>query len=155
MTVAALTDRQWAGLARAAERPEWLEDERFKTSALRQKNIDARLQLTQQALLARPATEWLERLTAVGVPCAPVLTRNQVIRHPHVRELAIVVETEHPAAGRLRQARAAARFSWTPAEIRRGAPALGEHTREILGELGYSAAEITALRADGVISAGN
>jgi len=155
MTVAALTDRQWAGLARAAERPEWLEDERFKTSALRQKNIDARLQLTQQALLARPATEWLERLTAVGVPCAPVLTRNQVIRHPHVRELAIVVETEHPAAGRLRQARAAARFSRTPAEIRRGAPALGEHTREILGELGYSAAEITALRADGVISAGN
>jgi crotonobetainyl-CoA:carnitine CoA-transferase CaiB-like acyl-CoA transferase len=155
MTVAALTDRQWAGLARAAERPEWLEDERFKTSALRQKNIDARLELTQEALLARPATEWLERLTAVGVPCAPVLTRNEVIRHPHVRELGIVVETEHPAAGRLRQARAAARFSRTPAEIRRGAPALGEHTREILGELGYSAAEITALRADGVINAGN
>jgi crotonobetainyl-CoA:carnitine CoA-transferase CaiB-like acyl-CoA transferase len=155
MTVAALTDRQWAGLARAAERPEWLEDERFKTSALRQKNIDARLELTQEALLARPATEWLERLTAVGVPCAPVLTRNEVIRHPHVRELGIVVETEHPAAGRLRQARAAARFSRTPAEIRRGAPALGEHTREILGELGYSAAETTALRADGVINAGN
>ncbi len=155
MTVAALTDRQWAGLARAAGRPEWLEDKRFKTSALRQKNIDARLQLTQQALLARSATEWLERLTAVGVPCAPVLTRSQVIRHPHVREMGIVVETEHPAAGPLRQARAAARFSRTPAEIRRGAPALGEHTREILGELGYSAAEIAALRADGVINAGN
>jgi crotonobetainyl-CoA:carnitine CoA-transferase CaiB-like acyl-CoA transferase len=155
MTVAPLTDRQWAGLARAAGRPEWLKDERFKTSALRQKNIEARLQLTQEALLARPAVEWLERLTEVGVPCAPVLTRNQVIRHPHVRELAIVVETEHPAAGRLRQARAAARFSRTPAEIRAGAPALGEHTEEILGELGYSAAEIVALRADGVINAGN
>src|SRR5205823_10879128 len=58
MTVAALTDRQWAGLARAAERPEWLEDERFETSALRQKNIEARLQLTQEALLERPAAEW-------------------------------------------------------------------------------------------------
>ena len=57
MTVAALTDRQWAGLARVAERPEWLEDERFKTSALRQKNIEARLQLTQEALLERPAAE--------------------------------------------------------------------------------------------------
>src|SRR5215467_4804215 len=119
MTVAALTDRQWAGLARVAERPEWLEDERFKTSALRQKNIDARLELTQQAERATPAREWLERLTAVGVPCAPVQTRNQVIRHPHVREMGIVVETEHPAAGRLRQSRAAARFSRTPAEIRR------------------------------------
>src|SRR5216683_4612474 len=148
MTVAALTDRQWAGLARVVERPEWLEDERFKSSALRQKNIEARLQVTQDALLTRPAAEWLERLTAAGVPCAPVLTRNEVIRHPHVREMGIVVETEHPAAGRLRQARPAARFSGTPSEIRRGAPRLGEHTEEILAELGYSAAEIADLRAE-------
>ena len=155
MTVAPLTDRHWAGLARAVGRPEWLEDERFKTSALRQKNIDARLELTQEALLARPASEWLERLTAVGVPCAPVQTRNQVIRHPHVREMGIVVEIDHPAAGRLRQSRAAARFSRTPTEIRRGAPRLGEHTEEILGELGYSVTEIAALRADGVINTGN
>jgi len=148
MTVAALTDRQWAGLARVVDRPEWLEDERFKSSALRQKNIEARLQVTQDALLTRPAAEWLERLTAAGVPCAPVLTRNEVIRHPHVREMGIVVETEHPAAGRLRQARPAARFSGTPSEIRRGAPRLGEHTEEILAELGYSAAEIADLRAE-------
>ena len=98
MTVAALTDRQWAGLARAVEHPEWLEDERFKTPALRQKNIDARLELTQQALMTRPAAEWLERLTAAGVPCGPVLTRNQVIRHPQVEALGLVVETEHRAS---------------------------------------------------------
>ncbi len=61
MTVAALTDRQWAGLARAAEHPEWLEDDRFGTPALRQQNIDARLQLTQQALMTRPTAEWLEQ----------------------------------------------------------------------------------------------
>jgi crotonobetainyl-CoA:carnitine CoA-transferase CaiB-like acyl-CoA transferase len=145
MTVAALTDRQWAGLARVVERPEWLEDERFKTSTLRQKNIEARLQLTQEALLERPAAEWLERLTAAGIPCGPVLTRNQVIRHPQVESLGLVVETEHKKAGRLRQARAAARFSRTPTEIRGGAPALGEHTEEILAELGYSPAEIAEL----------
>jgi crotonobetainyl-CoA:carnitine CoA-transferase CaiB-like acyl-CoA transferase len=145
ITVAALTDRQWAGLARTVEHPEWLADDRFKTPALRQQNIDARLQLTQEALIARPAAEWLERLTAAGVPCGPVLTRNQVIRHRQVEELGIVVETEHAAAGRLRQARPAARFSRTPAGIRHGAPALGEHTAEILGELGYSPFEMAEL----------
>jgi crotonobetainyl-CoA:carnitine CoA-transferase CaiB-like acyl-CoA transferase len=150
LTVAALTDRQWAGLARVVGRPEWLEDERFKTPALRQKNIDARLQLTQEALMVRPAAEWLEALTAAGVPCGPVLTRNQVIRHPQVAALGLVVETGHEAAGRLRQARAAARFSRTPPEIRHGAPALGEHTREILAELGYSAREIAELSPEKV-----
>jgi crotonobetainyl-CoA:carnitine CoA-transferase CaiB-like acyl-CoA transferase len=148
ITAAALTDRQWAGLARALDRPEWLEDERFKTPALRQKNIDARLQLTQDTLISRPSAETLESLTNAGVPCAPVLTRSQVIRHPQVQQLEIVVETEHPAAGRLRQSRPAARFSRTQAGIRHGAPGLGEHTEEVLAELGYSSAEIAALRAE-------
>jgi crotonobetainyl-CoA:carnitine CoA-transferase CaiB-like acyl-CoA transferase len=153
ITVAALTDRQWAGLAHAVERPEWLEDDRFKTPALRQKHIDARLRLTQDALLARPAAEWLERLTAAQVPCGPVLTRSAVIGHPQVAALGLVVETEHRAAGRLRQTRPAARFSATPPDIRRGAPALGEHTAEILRELGYSSAEIAELGSPRVAAA--
>jgi crotonobetainyl-CoA:carnitine CoA-transferase CaiB-like acyl-CoA transferase len=149
ISVAVVTDRQWSALAHAIGHPEWLEDERFRTPAQRQKNIDARLQLTQQVLRTRPAAEWLRLLTEADVPCAPVLTRNQVIRHPQVLENGIVIEYDHPAAGRLRQARNAARFSGTPTEIRRGAPALGEHTEGVLAELGYSADEIAALRNDG------
>src|SRR5438132_603753 len=131
ITAAVVTNRQWEGLTRALEQPQWLEDERFRTPALRQQNVEARLQLTQDVLIGRPSAEWLDHLTRADVPCAPVLTRNEVIRHPHVEAMGIVAEVEHPKAGRLRQARAAARFSGTPTSIRRPAPALGEPTEAI------------------------
>src|SRR5579863_1106367 len=136
ISAAVQTDREWAALTRALERPEWLEDPRFVSPALRQKHINERLAMTQEVLLTRPAAEWLERLTAEGVPCAPVLTRSRMIQHPQVVANGIVVETDHPEAGRLRQARPAARFSGTQVTNRRGGPELGEHTEEILAEIG-------------------
>jgi crotonobetainyl-CoA:carnitine CoA-transferase CaiB-like acyl-CoA transferase len=153
ITAAVVTDRQWQGLTRALDKPEWLEDERFKTPALRAQNIEARLQMTQDVLIGRSSAEWLEQLTAADVPCGPVLTRNQMIRHPHVSAMEIAEEYQHPKAGRLRQSRAAARFSKTPPSIRQGAPALGEHTEAVLAEIGYSAAEIAGLRDAGVFGA--
>jgi crotonobetainyl-CoA:carnitine CoA-transferase CaiB-like acyl-CoA transferase len=149
ITAAVVTDRQWRGLTQALEKPEWLEDERFKTSALRQQNIDARLQMTQDVLIGRNSAEWLDRLKKADVPCGPVLTRSQMIRHPHIAALELLEEYDHPQAGRLRQARAAARFSETPTAIRRGAPVLGQDTDAVLGEIGYSAEQIAGLRAEG------
>src|SRR5712675_2014009 len=149
ITAAVVTDRQWQGLTRALDKPEWLEDERFKTPSLRAQNIEARLRLTQDELIGRPSAEWLDRLTRADVPCGPVLTRSQMIRHPHVQAMEIVEEYAHPNAGRLRQSRAAARFSKTPPSIRRGAPALGEDTEAVLAELGYAAADIAGLRDGG------
>ena len=137
ISAAVQTDREWAALTRALDKPEWLEDPRFTTPALRQKHINERLSLTQEVLLTRTAAEWLERLTAEAVPCAPVLTRGRMIHHPQVEANGIVLESDHPQAGRLRQARPAARFSATPAKIRRSGPALGEHTEEVLAEIGY------------------
>jgi crotonobetainyl-CoA:carnitine CoA-transferase CaiB-like acyl-CoA transferase len=146
ISAAVQTNKEWQALTRALDRPEWLDDPRFKTPALRQRNINDRLAMTQEVLLTRPAEEWLVRLTEAGVPCAPVLTRSGMIRNPQVQANGIIVEYDHPAAGRVRQARPAARFSGTPATIRHAGPALGEHTETILAELGYSADQIAAIQ---------
>ena len=151
ISVAVQSDKEWAGLSRALERPEWLEDPRFKTTALRHRNIDDRLNLTQEVLRGRGSDEWLARLEAEDVPCAPVLRRSEVIRHPQILDNETLVETEHPQAGRLRQARLAARFSETPAEHRQGAPGLGEHSHDLLSELGLAPEEIEALASEAVV----
>ena len=145
ISVAVQSNKEWAALSRAFDMPELLDDPRFTTPALRQENIDARLTLTQDVLRTRPADEWIARLEAEDVPCAPVLTRTDAINHPQVVANEIVVETLHHLAGSVRQARPAARFSATPTEHRRGGPALGEHTAEVLGEIGYTADQIAAL----------
>ena len=151
MTVAVMSDKEWHGLCKALDREEWREDERFATPAARDAHVDDRLDLTQQVLLERNTDEWMDILEACGVPCSPALTRNEVIDHPQVVASGIVVESEHPAAGRLRQTRNAARFEGTPAVHRAGAPQLGEHCTEILSELGLTGAEIAGLHESGVV----
>ncbi len=151
ISVAVQSDKEWAGLARALERLAWLEDERFKTPALRHQNVDDRLNLTQDVLRTRSSAEWLERLEADDVPCAPVLRRRDVAGHPQIVDNETVVETDHPQAGRLRQARPAARFSETPTTHRHGAPLLGEHTRAVLAEHGFSPGDIDRLMTEAVV----
>jgi crotonobetainyl-CoA:carnitine CoA-transferase CaiB-like acyl-CoA transferase len=152
MTAAVMTNKEWAALTRALGKPEWLDDPRFTTPALRDQNIDARLQMIQDVLKTRTTEEWLERMEAEQVPCAPVLTRDQIIAHPQIAASGILLESDHPTAGRLRQTRTAARFE-TPTLVRRGAPTLGEHTVEVLGELGLSQADIAALAKQRVVGA--
>jgi crotonobetainyl-CoA:carnitine CoA-transferase CaiB-like acyl-CoA transferase len=151
MSVSVMSDAQWAALAHAAGKPEWLDDPRFKTMELRDLNIDDRLALIQSVLATRTTAEWVALLEEAGVPCAPVLTRNAVIDHPQTVANGILVESDHPVAGRLRQARPAARFEGTPPEHRFGAPRLGENTDEILREAGFGADDIRRLRNAGVV----
>ncbi|PWG64369.1 CaiB/BaiF CoA transferase family protein [Spiribacter halobius] len=153
ISVAVQTDAQWRALCEVLERPQWLEDPRFATPALRQEHVDERLVLTQEVLRERSAGEWLERLQAAGVPCAPVLTRSEMIAHPQVQANALVLEQDHPSAGRLRQARPAATFD-DAAAVGAPAPRLGEHGRAVLAEAGYGEAEIERLVAKGVLGEG-
>ena len=153
ISVSVMSNDQWHGLCHAVGHAEWLDDERFKTPADRDRHANERLELTQAALRKKPASEWLAILEEAGVPCAPVLTRSEMVRHAQVKASGIVVETDHAHAGRLRQARNAARFETTVPEIRFGAPHLGEHTLEILRELGYDDERCQALLHDAVVSA--
>ncbi|WPZ35134.1 CoA transferase [Thalassobaculum sp. OXR-137] len=150
ITVAVNTDKQWKSLTAALETPEWLEDPRFLTPALRHENIDDRLTLTQSVLATESSAYWLERLEAHDVPCAPVLTRSAMIDHPQIRATGIVVELDHPQAGRVRQARPAATFSVSAPDLSHGAPVLGADTDAMLASAGFTDAEIATLRAEGV-----
>ncbi len=154
ISVAVQTDKQWRGLTEALERPQWLDDPRFGTQELRQVNIDDRLGLTQEVLKTNSSAHWLARLEAADIPCVPVLTRNQMISNEQIAANEVVIETEHPDAGRLRQARPAAVFSETPTPTPRPAPRLGADTEAVLGEAGFDAAEIGALREAGAFGSG-
>ena len=107
-----------------------------------------RLRLTAEVLATRSSAEWLSRLDAESVPCAPVLERHEVFDHEQIKLNEMVAEYDHPVAGRIRQPRPAARFDKTPAKMQRHAPTLGEHTAELLAELGLDA---EALAAQGVV----
>lgn len=104
--------------------------------------------MTAEVLTTRSSKEWLARLDAEGVPCAPVLQRHEVFEHEQIAINEMVSEYDHPVAGRIRQPRPAARFDRTPAAMQRHAPTLGEHSDEIVEELGF---DPQALRTEGVV----
>ncbi|OPX14988.1 carnitine dehydratase [Gordonia sp. i37] len=151
ITIATNSNVEWQNMCRALGHPEWIDDERFTTPTGRLENINERLELIQSVLTDKTSAEWLEALDGHDVPAAPILKRSEVIEHPQVLSTGIVVESEHPFAGRLRQARVAARFLGTVPDAPRGAPKLGEHNREVLADYGFADNEIDQLIATGVL----
>jgi crotonobetainyl-CoA:carnitine CoA-transferase CaiB-like acyl-CoA transferase len=146
------TDTHWQSMCKALGREDLAADPRFadlQGRVLYGNDVNDEL----QAETARFTTADLVNLMdAVDVPAAPVNTRQAMIDDPHVQHRGIVVETDHPAVGRIRQARPPALFSRTPSKLRRHAPTFGEHSDEILAEvLGKTGEEIARLRADGVV----
>jgi len=150
MTAGAVSDAEWRGLSTALGHPEWLDDDRFRTPVLRVAYAKERLEQTADVLRTRTTADWLEKLDAHQVPCAPILPLAEVIQHPQIVANELVVESDHPHAGRLRQPRPAVDFEATPAALGLPAPLLGEHADEVCRELGLDEPGIAALRASGV-----
>jgi crotonobetainyl-CoA:carnitine CoA-transferase CaiB-like acyl-CoA transferase len=152
ITAGTVSDREWEGFARAAQRLEFVDDPRFKTGSARVENWDERLGLMSDVFCTNTTAHWLERLSAEQVPCAPILERHELLNDAQVAANELIEEIDHPQAGRIRHTRPAARFDRTPARIRGFAPTLGQHTDEVLAEIGVPAAELAALREAGAIA---
>ena len=103
----------------------------------------------------RSSADWLARLDSHDVPSAPVLRRNEVILNEQVRARELISEFDHPDIGRVRQPTPAARFDRTPTVVPRPAPRIGEHTADILAELGLDRTEIVRLAAANTIRLAN
>jgi crotonobetainyl-CoA:carnitine CoA-transferase CaiB-like acyl-CoA transferase len=148
------TDAQREGLFRAVGHPEWSDDPRFaSTAALLDDANRAELgRLLEAAFAAVPRAEVLARLHEGSVPAAPVLEPEQVFADPQVVHNRTLHTWEHPVAGRLRQPRHPVRFASSPTPVPEQVPGLGEHTDEILAELGRTDADIAALRECGAVA---
>lgn len=153
ISVAVQSDKEWEALCNAFGKKELINDERFFTAELRHRNIDDRLRLTQETLKEKKSVEWLEILTKYDVPCAPVLTRKEAIRHPQVVNNKSIIEINHSEAGRIRQCVPAPRFSQFPVSFMRDAPPLGGDTDKILLQFGLSEEEINSLIQKKVLAA--
>jgi crotonobetainyl-CoA:carnitine CoA-transferase CaiB-like acyl-CoA transferase len=147
ITVGSLSDSEWRGLCGVIAHPEWIDDPRFRTPSARSLNAAERLTLVGEILATGHSQDWLDRLDAADVPCAPVLRRADVMTNPQVINNALIELMEQPTLGTVRQARPAARFDRTPAHIAGPAPRIGEHTDAVLKEAGYSTAEIEHLKS--------
>jgi crotonobetainyl-CoA:carnitine CoA-transferase CaiB-like acyl-CoA transferase len=142
ITAAALSDDEWAGMCRALNRQELIDDPRFKTARDRSINAVERRTITSTELEKWRADEILPRLLANDVPCAPVRSRFELLQDDQVRENHILEEFESKEFGKVRMPRAAAQFDRTPAKVRTLAPVLGADNARILEDLGYGADDI-------------
>ncbi|ANN69642.1 CaiB/BaiF CoA-transferase family protein [Bordetella bronchialis] len=144
-------EKNWARIAQTLGQPQWIEDPRFAFNRDRMANREELTRLISAILVQRPAEHWLSELDRAGVPAGPVHSVGEALSHPQTLARDMVVEQEHPQAGKIRTVGMPVKFSATPAHYHRAAPRLGEDTRAILAEHGYDAARIQALLDAGVV----
>ena len=153
ITVAGTNQANWLRLVEVMELPELAEDPRFLQNADRIQNVDALASILGERFETRPRAEWLELLEEGGVPAGPVASIGEMLELPQTLARDMVVEVEHSKLGSVRTLGFPVKFSETPASIDRGAPLLGEHTPEVLAELGYTDDEVAELIRSGVARA--
>jgi len=151
LNIAASGQHMFKRLCEALGTEPLLDDPRFRTAPDRSKNRKALAVELEKGFAKRTTQEWVELLNAKGVPSGPILDVKQVYEDEQIRHLKMAVPVQHPVLGELRLQAPPVTLSRTPGGVRTPAPDAGEHTDQILGELGYSPTDIDTLRRDKVI----
>src|SRR5467141_2683391 len=151
INIAASGQTMYRRLCTAIGAPELIDDPRFKTLGDRSKNRKQMNAELDKILAKKPSAEWIEILNKASVPTGPIYNIQQVFEDPQVKHTGLSQPVHHPERGEMLVQGMPATLSRTPGAIRRAAPTHGEHTDEILRELGYSAEDIATLRKDSVV----
>lgn len=142
------TDRNWKDFFTLVGRPEqWERDQRLADIATRTRHIDALYAEIADIFVARSSQDWLDLLAQADIPAAPLNTLDSLLQDPHLRDVDFFQVLEHPTEGAIRTMKPLGTWSVSPPSVRYPAPALGQHSADVLGELGYSDAEIESLAA--------
>ena len=151
MTITAIKDTEYVALCHALDRPDLVDDPRFAEAGERARNAQAFHEVINALTETRTTADLTARLEAADVPHAIVATPATIHLDPQVVANELLIESEHPSAGPMRNPRPVGDFDRTPSAMPGPAPALGQHTDEVLRALGLSASDLAELRADGVV----
>jgi crotonobetainyl-CoA:carnitine CoA-transferase CaiB-like acyl-CoA transferase len=154
ITLGAANKKTWARVAQALGRPDLVHKPEYADAGDRVRNRHDLAREIETVTVSRPREYWLGLLEEAGVPCGPILDYEEVFADPQVQARGMVQEMEHPSAGRIRVVGPAVKMSETPARLDRPSPRLGEHTEEVLREIGYTDEQVRALAASGAIALG-
>jgi CoA:oxalate CoA-transferase len=150
-TVTASTDEQFGNLCDVTGLTDLKNDKRFGSKPDRVKNVDALVDILGKVFAENAKEYWIELLENRGVPCGPINNVKEVVESPQVKVRGMIVELDHPKAGRIKTVNSPIKASLTPVVAQSPPPLLGQDTESVLSQLGYSPDEIESFRAAGVI----